>query len=210
MGLNRSRISQSSKQIWENINQVVSELVASLRTREESTSGLTRITSLLIRPLSGESLSKVLPTLPALSSRRSVSRPSSLTPVLESVSESNSKKTTRESPPSSPVMVVCPSATRTTRFLLRVSVVPVTPSVTCPACVSSSPRLLVAVSSHSGPTRRRRCQSDSTLLHNEYNQASRADRRPQPAQLTCLYNRHEKVENESENLIKFVSACSFM
>merc|ERR1712195_308803 len=54
--------------------------------------------------------------------------------------------------------------------------------VTCPACVSSSPRLLVAVSSHSGPTRRRRCQSDSTLLHNEYNQASRADRRPQPAQ----------------------------
>merc|ERR1711935_1059375 len=92
MGLiNRSRISQSNSE-WEVTNHVVSEPVANCPIREDLTFGLISATRKPIRPPSGESPSKVALTLPALLSRRSVSRPSSPTPVLESASESNSKK----------------------------------------------------------------------------------------------------------------------
>merc|ERR1711988_62654 len=82
--------------------------------------------------LSGRNHSLMLLTPPVLLSRRLLLRLSNLTLLLESALESNLRRTTRESPPTSQEMVVCPSSMRTMRSLLLVSVDLDTPRVICP------------------------------------------------------------------------------
>merc|ERR1712070_1338776 len=72
--------------------------------------------------LNGRNHSSMLPMPPVLLSRRLLLRLSNLTPLSESALESNSRRTTRESPPTSQEMAVCPSSMRTMRSLLPVSV----------------------------------------------------------------------------------------
>merc|ERR1740138_1896186 len=64
---------------------------------------------------SGRSLSLMLPMLPVSSSRKLLLRPSNLTPVSESALEFNSRKTTRELPPTFQEMVVCLSLKKMTK-----------------------------------------------------------------------------------------------
>lgn len=79
------------------------------------------------------------------SSRRSVSRQSSLTRPSESASVSSSSRTARRLPPSSPTTAVSTLSTRTTRFSSPVSVVPVRPRVISPVFASRSSRSLASV-----------------------------------------------------------------
>lgn len=123
--------------------------------------GLITITTKPIRTPSGESPSRAHPTPPASSSRRSPLRPSSPTLPSESVSECNSRRTTRESLASYPAMVVCPSSMRTTRSSSLVSVVQVTPSVIFRESDSRLSRSPPSLCTLSGSERRRSPSSES-------------------------------------------------
>ena len=130
--INRSRISKE----WEVTSLVVLRPVASSESKEKTTDGQTSSTKRLTKLPDGGSPSVELLTPQASSSRKSVSRPNSPTPVFVSASVSSSKKTIRESPVSCLVTVACHSATKTMKFLLPVSVVQVTQSVICPVSAS--------------------------------------------------------------------------
>lgn len=108
-----------------------------------------------IRSPSGESPSRVLLTLPVSSSRRSLLRPSSPTLPSESVSEFNSRRTTKESPASFLRTVACHSSMRTTRYSLPVSVVQAMPSVICQESDSELSKSQVSLSTPSGSKRRK-------------------------------------------------------
>jgi len=118
------------------------------------------ITTKPTRTPSGESPSRVHLTLPVSSLRRSPLRPSSPTPPSESVWESNSRKTTRESLASCPEMVVCLSSMRTTKSSLPVSVVQAMPSVIFRESDSRLSRLPQSLSTPSGSERRKSQSSE--------------------------------------------------
>ena len=80
--------------------------VASCASREDSTDGPTRATRRLTRPPNGESPSEELHMPAASSSKKSVLKQNNPTLVLENACVSNSRRTTRESLASYPVMVV--------------------------------------------------------------------------------------------------------
>ena len=80
--------------------------VASCASREDSTDGLTRATRRLTKPPNGESPSEELHMPVASSSKKSVLKQNNPTLVLENACVSNSRRTTRESLASYPVMVV--------------------------------------------------------------------------------------------------------
>ena len=114
----------------------------------------------LTRTLSGGSHSKALLTQLVSWLKRSQSKQSSPTLPLESVSESNWRKTTRGLLVSSPEMVVCLSSMRTTRCSLPDSVVQAMPSVIFQESDSRLSRLPVCPSMPSGLERRKSPSSE--------------------------------------------------
>merc|ERR1712166_951756 len=135
-------------------NLAVFKLLASSVSSGDSINGLISATRRLIKTPNGRNPSPVLLTPLVSLLRRSESRPSSLTLPCVSASVCSSVKTTRESPPTSPVMVACLSLTRTTRSSLLDSEDQAMLSVIFPVSVLRSSRLPVRVSSHSGSARR--------------------------------------------------------
>ena len=113
---------------------------------------------------SGRSLSLMLLTLLVSSSRKLLLRLNNLTPVLESALEFNSRKTTRELPPTFQEMVVCLSLKKMTRFLLLVSVDLDTLRVISRVLDSRSSKLLDAVSVPFGNIRRISHKNERTGL----------------------------------------------
>lgn len=97
---------------------------------------------------------EVLRTPKESSSRKSESKPSSLTLPSENAFESSSSRTVSESPLSSHAMVLWTTSKKTMKFSFPVSVDPATPSVISPVSDLRSSKSLVSPSSPSSKARK--------------------------------------------------------